>query len=187
MKVHGQRFAYLKRLLILLLLEDIVDWVLFNLSTTCLIKTSLGETLSSKARTLFFSIFSLLWCEILSSGTTGSRIKTNWLVSRPNICSQRSFIPWLVATNRRSNTLLYNHRIHSLKIFYRGPAESIKTFGWWLQKSFLPSNTSNFFVTIAKPFPSVLSKKVHQVPLRMGSKSEREPAKHEKTSRDKLS
>ena len=47
---------------------------------------------------------------------------------RRNICSLRSFTYWLVATHRRSITLLYKHRIHSLKVLYPRPAETVETF-----------------------------------------------------------
>ena len=57
--------------------------------------------------------------------TIGTRIGASWLVLRRNICSLRSFIDWLVATHRRSFTLLYKNRIHSLKISYHGPAETV--------------------------------------------------------------
>ena len=57
-----KKFAIQKRLLFLLLLEDIVDWALFTLSTTCLIKANMSETLSSKTRTLFSSNLPVTWC-----------------------------------------------------------------------------------------------------------------------------
>ena len=47
-------FATLNRLLKLLLLENIVDRVLFPLSTNCFIRAHLGETLTSSTRFVFF-------------------------------------------------------------------------------------------------------------------------------------
>ena len=41
--------------------KDIADWVLFTLSTTGFIKASLGETLRSRTRTLFFSSLLVTW------------------------------------------------------------------------------------------------------------------------------
>ena len=58
--IHVKRFTIQKRLLILLLLEDIMDWVLLTISTTCFIKANLGETLSSRTRTLFSSNLSVI-------------------------------------------------------------------------------------------------------------------------------
>ena len=52
-----------KRLLMLLLPEDTVDWVLFILSKTSFIKANLGETLSSRTRTLFSSVLPVMWCK----------------------------------------------------------------------------------------------------------------------------
>ena len=51
-----RRLAIQKPFLILLLLADIVDRVLFTLSATCFIEANLGETLSSRTRTLFLQV-----------------------------------------------------------------------------------------------------------------------------------
>ena len=71
MSIHAKRFAIQKHLLILLLPADIVDWVLFTLSTTCFIKANLGETLSSRTPTLFFSSLPVMWCQ-------SGRLVHNW-------------------------------------------------------------------------------------------------------------
>ena len=49
------------------------------------------------------------------SAQIGKGIRASRLVSRRNICSLRSFLNCLAATNRRSITLIYKHRIHSPK------------------------------------------------------------------------
>ena len=87
-----------------------------------------------------------------AQSTIGTRIKASWLVSSRNICSLRSFIDWLVATHRRSIMLLYKHRIHSLKILYPGPAETVKKFRRWTYKISLLSRCSNRFPAISKIF-----------------------------------
>ena len=56
-------FAFQKRSLILLLLEEIVDWAIFILSKACFIKANLGETWSSRTRTLFSSNLPVTWCK----------------------------------------------------------------------------------------------------------------------------
>ena len=54
-------------------------------------------------------------------------------------------------------------------------------------KSLYSPSFSIFFAQMQKFFPSVLRKKVHQVPVRMYSKSsQRKPAKHKKRSSDKI-
>ena len=60
--IHVKKFAIGKRLLILLMVEDVVDWVLFTLSRNCFIKANLGDTLSSRTRSLFSSILTVKWC-----------------------------------------------------------------------------------------------------------------------------
>ena len=54
MAIRVKRFAIPMHLLILLLLEDIMDRVLYTFSTTSFIEANLGETLGSRTRTLFF-------------------------------------------------------------------------------------------------------------------------------------
>ena len=54
-------FAIQKRLLMLLLLQDIVDWALVTLSTTFFVKANVDEMLSSKTRTLFRSNVPMTW------------------------------------------------------------------------------------------------------------------------------
>ena len=56
-------FAIEKQLLILLTVEEIVNWELFTLSGTCFIKANLGETLSSRTHTLFSSNLTVTWCK----------------------------------------------------------------------------------------------------------------------------
>ena len=89
----------------------------------------------------------------------GTPIRACWLVSRHNICSLRLFIDWLVATHRRSITLLYKHRIHSLKILYPGAAEKVESFGRSTHKISLLSQCSNHFPTNAKVFSFSLAQK----------------------------
>ena len=148
-----KRFAIQKHLLKLLLLADIMDWVLFTLSTTCFSKANLGEALSSRTRTLFFWSPTVMWCKSVDW------IRASWLVSRRNICSLRSFFVWLVAKHRRWITLLYKHLIIYLKKLYAGPTETVKTFGRWTHKISLFSKCSNRFPTNGKVFFSSLAQK----------------------------
>ena len=115
-------------------------------------------------------------------------MRPSWLVARRSICSLPSFLYWLVATNRQSITLIYKHRIHSLKILYPRPSETVKKFGRWTQKTSLFSKCSNHFPTIGEAFSLSLAQRVYQVPLRMYSKSSQsKPVKQKKTERDKIS
>ena len=64
-------FVIQKQMLISLLLEDIVDWVLFTLSTTCFIKAKLDETLSCGKRILFSYCLPVMWFQLV-------RLVHNW-------------------------------------------------------------------------------------------------------------
>ena len=131
------RFAIQKRLLILLLLEDIVDWALFTSSTNCFIKANLARRWAPKHARCSLQICpwrdasQYAWCSI------GTRVRASWLLSRCNICSLRAFVDWLVATNRRSITLLYKHRIHSLNFLLSRTD--------WNSQNFWTMNTQNLY------------------------------------------
>ena len=58
-----------------------------------------------------------------------------------------------------SSTLLYKHRIHSLKISYPGPTETVKNFGRRKHRFSLLSKCSNHFPTNAKVFSFSLAQK----------------------------
>ena len=79
--------------------------------------------------------------------TRGAGIRASWPVSRRNMRSLRSFINWLVTTNRRTISLSYKHRILSLKILNPGRAETSKVFQQWTHKMSLLSNCSNHLPT----------------------------------------
>ena len=97
--------------------------------------------------------------------------------------SLRSFSERVFATIRQLITLLNKHRNLSLKILCLGLGESFNFFGGRKQKTSLLSNCFNYFPTKAKIFPFSLARKVSCVV----NKSQRKPAKHKKTSRDKKS
>ena len=58
------------------------------------------------------------WCDANqhASCSDRSRIKISWLVSQCNVSTLRSFVDWLVATNRWWTTLLHKQWIHWVKI-----------------------------------------------------------------------
>ena len=112
--------------------------------------------------------------------TFGTRIRSSWLVSRCNIWSLRSITDWLVVTNRRSITFLYEHRIISLKALYTGPIETVKTFRRWTHEISLLSKFSIKFPTNSKVVSSSLAQKSF-FSLRLRNESaQRKHAKHEK-------
>ena len=63
--IHGRRLAIQKHLLLLQLLDELAEWVLFKLSTTCFLKAELDKTLSSRTRTMFLSSLPEMWCKSL--------------------------------------------------------------------------------------------------------------------------
>ena len=171
--------AFEKRLFILLLLEDIVDWALCTKTTICFIKANLGETLNSKTRTLFSSNLSAMWCK-------SARLVHNWDSYHSYLTAiqtQHLFfmdIYWLFCRpNRRSITLLHKQQIGSFEVLYPGPAETIKISGRWTDKTSLLSKCSNHFPTNAKIFSFSFAQKIYQLSLRMHSEpSKTKPAKH---------
>ena len=116
--------------------------------------------------------------------TVGPWFIASWLVSRCNVSSLWSFVDWFVATPTRSITLLYKRRIHSFKILYPGPAETVRVSGRWIHKISLLSKCSNQFPTNAKISSFSLAQKSLSGFLRMHNKSpQRKLGKHKKTAR----
>ena len=176
--IQVKRFSNQKHLMILLLLADVVDWLLLTLNRIFFNKANLGQTLNSRTRTLLVSSLHVIWCKSVRLRHNRDWIRACCLVSRRNICSLRSFFDWLVATQRRSITLLYKHRIHSLKKFYPGPAETTKFVDDADMKFLYFPSVPIIFPPMQKCFPSVVSKRVYPVSLRMHNKSvQRKPAK----------
>ena len=75
------------------------------------------------------------------------------------------FCNWLVATNTRLIILLYKHRIQSLKIFYPGPAVTVK--GFEQANSLYFSSVPIISPEMQMSFPPVVPKRVYQAPLRL--------------------
>ena len=111
-----EKNAVQKRLLILLLLEDIVDWVLLTLSITCPVKANLVEMLNSRTPIFCFSILPVMWCKTARLLHSWVADQASWLLLRRNVCTLRSIVDWLVATDRRKNRLLHKHWFHSSTI-----------------------------------------------------------------------
>ena len=125
---HMKTFAFQKRLFILLLLQDIVDWVLITLSTLVSSNQAWVRRWATEHAHGFRRISP--WCDANQYAycTTRARIRANSMLLGRNICSLLSFFNWLVATNRRSITLLDTHRIHFLNVLYPTLAETVKVF-----------------------------------------------------------
>ena len=145
------RFVIQKCLLILLLLEDSMDWVLFTLSTTCFIKANVGEKLSSQTRRLFFfSNVPVMWCKSTCLGHS-------WVsdqISLIGINMQRLYLkvtPWL--TCRREETINYvpaqppHPFLESFK--YRTGSNN-QNFEQWTHKYSLLSKCTNQFPAMTK-------------------------------------
>ena len=102
---------------------------------------------------------------------------------RRNVCSIRSIIDWLVATNVRLITFLCKHSTHSLKLLYPPMVERFKVLEQWPLKISLLAECCSGFRANAKVFSFSLAQKILSggVPLRRHSKSaESKPAKHTK-------
>ena len=170
--VHQKHFSILQ------LLEDTVDWVQFTLSTTCFTKANLGETLSSKTRTMFFPTLAVTWCK-------SARLLRNcvsnqcWLIDIQRQRRNSTVIFWLTLNQtRQSVTLVYKHQIHSLKAFCPRPAETFRTFGQWTHKSLYSQSVPIIIPQKQKHFPWVLPEKICRTSLRLHCKrSQKKPAK----------
>ena len=134
MMIHVKKIVFLKHLSELLLLEDTVAWVLFTLTTICFTKANLGETLSSRSRTVLSPNVPLTWCK-------SSYLAHSWTLNQSqltgidrNVCNLPSFVDWLVASNSWLITLMYKHRKDYFKVLYPRPAEKFKTSGQWTNK-----------------------------------------------------
>ena len=74
------------------------------------------------------------------------------------------------------------------KLYIPDPLKQSKILDNEHTKPLYSPNVPIIFPQMQKSFPSVLSKRVHPVSLRMHNESaQRKPAKHKKTSRDKIS
>ena len=160
MTIPVEMFAIQKFLLTMLLLEITVDWVLYILTTNCLIEANLGETLSSKTRRLFSSkIFSDVFpvstlSAILSLGSD----LVDWYRDATPVPYRHLLIDFSPRTDHR---LRYCTEIGSiLSIFLSLNTRSFQTL--WTRNT---QNTSTlpifepFSQNCKKPFPQCFSKK----------------------------
>ena len=117
LKNQVKKVATQNHLLMLILLEDILDWKLFTLSKTCFVKTILGKTLSTRNSKQFSfntprcdaSQYVFCWDQRIGTviRAIGTGIRAIQPVPRCVKCSLQSFIDWLMAANIQSLTLLY--------------------------------------------------------------------------------
>ena len=89
---------------------------------------------------------------------------------------------FLIELSRRTdNRLRHCTNTGSIPSKFSGPAEAVRSFGRWHKKSLYSPSVPIIFPQMQKFFPSVFPKRVHQVPLRMYSKSaQKKPSKHKK-------
>ena len=176
--IHVKRQIIQKHLLILLLLEDNVFLVLCTISTTSVIKANLGEMLSSRTQKFFFKSRDVMQVSPLSAKLGPRSELCHWYRDTPSL----PLVIWQLSC-RHEPTIDYV-LAQTLDPFLQNLSpwtpEHTKTLYW--------SSVPLIFPQMQNFFPSLLSQRVNQVPLRMyGKFSKRKPAKHEKTSRDKIS
>ena len=170
----------------MLLLEEIVDCVIFTLSIICFIIQNKAATLSSITRILFSSGLFVMSCKsvhlVQKSGSyqsysTGIGMQRLFCtVIYLLICRhEQTFDFFIVKTKDLFSPLFYARMAHTFKVIGRRP-----------HKIFLGANCSKLvFLQTQKCFPSVLPKRIYEVFLRLHSKSaQRKRAKHNMTSRD---
>ena len=124
--------------------------------------------------------------------TVGDGITASWLVSKRNVCSLRSYIDWLVATNRwlptrRLRCCTYIGCVSS-NLYNDDRLKHLKSSANEHTNLLCSPNTWIIFSKKQLSFRSVLPKWVYQVPFRMLKKSaEKKLAEHKNTSLDKFS
>ena len=182
MTIYVIRFAIQKHLLIFLLPDDIVDWALITLSTTCSIEANLGETLNTHFVLFHFPPDMMQVSKLIVHLGLGSEL-IDWYRGATSVPYNHLLID---LSPRTDNRLRYCTDTAITSKFYMADRlillddEHIK----FLYSPSVPNN----YPQMQKSFPSVWPKRVYYVPLRMHSESSQgEPAKHEKTSPDKIS
>ena len=183
-----KRFAIQKHLLTLLLLADIVDWVLFTLSTIFLIKANLGESLNSRTRTMFFfnSPRDKMQVSTLSAQLGLGSELVDWHWDATSV----SYGPLLIDSSPRTDDRLrYCTNTGSIPSNFYIPdrLKQSKLLDYEHTKSLYSPGVPIISPQMQKSFPSVLPKRVYPVSLQMHKKSPHlKPAKRKKTSRGKI-
>ena len=144
-----RRLANEKRLLILPLLEDIVDWALFILAQLfSLSKLGRDVELQNTHIIFFESPHDVMQVSSLSAplGLGSQLVDWYWIATS---------VPYrllLIDLSPRTDEGLYNHRIHFLKIFYPWLTETLKFLGRWKHKNSILSTWFHYFPTNANFF-----------------------------------
>ena len=167
----------------MLLLERIVDWVLFTLSTTCFIKAHLGETLNSTTRTLFSSNLSVTWCKSVRLVHIGPRIRASWLIrDATTLHYGHLLIDLSLRTEHALRNCTNSGSIPSSSCISDGLKQSLLLDDEKTKSIHFPIIPINF-PKMQKPFPSSFP-----VSLWLFSKSsQKKPAEYKKTTRDETS
>ena len=165
-----------------------VEWTLFTLSAACFINANLGETLSSRTRTLFSSNFPVLWFKPV-------RLVHHWDLDQSYLIGTKTqhlfhtVIYWLiVVTNGKSIRSLHKYWFHSFKNSCPWTFQAFKVFRRWTQKNFFSPTVPIISSQEQMSILPVLPKKPQPVPFRMHIKTaQRKPAKLKKTLRGEFS
>ena len=185
--IHVKTFASQKRFIILLLLKDIMDWVLFTINTICSIKGKLGLDieLQNKHIVLFKSPPGMKQLTTLSAQLGLGSELVDW-------CRDATSEPFghlLIDLPRRTdNRLRYFTDTRSIlsRFNIRDRLKQSELLEKEHSESLYCPNVSIPFPVMQKSFPFVFSEKLFLVPPRMYSKSsQRKPAMLKKTSPNK--
>ena len=173
-----------------LLLEDIVDWALFTSSTNCFIKANLlgrDVELQNRHLVLFKSPRDVMQFSTLSAQLGLRSELTDWYRDATSVLFCHFFNDLSPQTDDRLRFCTNNGSILS-KFCTPGWLKQSKLLDDEHTKSPYSPSRSTIFSQIQKSFRAALPKRLYQARLRMYSKiSQRKPAKHIKTSSDKIS
>ena len=151
------RYEIQKSLLVLLQLGDIVDSVLFTLSTTSSNKAILGKSLCSRTCTLFSSILHVMWRQ-------SKNLQQDWNSDRLQLTvidTQYLFLTfnyYLTSCHKQTIENIFVHTPDSIRQSF------ISQTGWnnenlWTMNTRNFSKSCNQFLTNAKVFSFILVQK----------------------------
>ena len=147
-----KRFAVQKGLLILLLLEDIVDWVLFTLGTSCIYQSRLGQVVELQNTHI---VFFKSPCDVMQVRTLSAQLilrsaPVDWCWDATSVAYGHLLTD---LSSRAYDRLHYCTNTGSIQSFFcPWTLEAFKDYGWWTHNIAILSKCSNHFRKSAKVF-----------------------------------
>ena len=137
------------------------SWIeyFFTLSTICFIRANLGEMLSSRTRTLFFSSLFVKWCKSVRLVNKWDSDQS-WLIGIETLHLLFTTIFWLICRHEQTiDYFILQRPVPFSRSFISRTDCNSQSSGQWTHKIFLFSKCSNHFPTNAKVFSFSLAQK----------------------------